>query len=264
MKTKIINIIILSILSFSCTSQDEMVKITVSVNNQISISEVPANIEELDYEVGQLNNMEKIEGIEKLTELKKLRLQFGGNFSDYSMLSNFKKLEILILVYCKLDNLDFIKYMPKLKMLVVKNCWLLKNDFDLSYNKELKYFNLSGMLYQPFKDNSEPARPVVLNISGIPSGLEYIDLTYNGYIILTDKFLNQLLTIPHVIMGKINFESYAKIVKKGDRFIEHYKSYLENKDFLISHPNFILNDSIDDLPEKYQYKLLFKNPEDLE
>jgi hypothetical protein len=220
------------------------------------------NITELVFRVGGFKHTQKVEGVEKLKQLKKLNIQMGGNYSDYSFLKNLEKLEILILGYCSIANLDFLRNMPNLEILVIKNCDLYKNEIDLRNNNKLKYL-LYGADYRINKNGIFIAMPFIPVIKNISVSLEYLEIGENSRIILSKEFLNKLVKIPHVILGYMGFDYYSKKLQRHDDTAEVYKSYIDNWEFIQSHPNFILKKPKEVLPEKYQEEtLIFRVLED--
>jgi hypothetical protein len=258
MKIKFILISIIIIVVLTCVQPNEKVTIRVITKNDVKKLELSTNTTQLVFRVGQFTEVQNLKGIEKLRDLKELNIQMGGNYSDYSFLCKLQKLESLIMIVCSIDNLDFINFMPNLKVLVLDSCRLYKNRLDLINNNKLKYcfYNID---YQADKNIGGPLMPFVPEINNIPKSLEYLRIDNSLLMIMSKEFLSKIVIVPNVILRNLNIDYYGKAYNRHDEFEEVYKSYLDNWDFIQSHSNFIIKKAEEVLPKEFTDESLFDN-----
>ena len=254
-------IVVLFLFFLSCNDNKE-ITIRVSIDNTIQETTVDKDITELVFRIGQFTTQNDIEGISKLKRLRKLNIQMGGNYSDYSFLTQLRELEILIMISCSIDNLNFLRNMDNLRILILSNSIIYKNEINLQNNKNLKYLDITGLYFynkDAFNSSITSMPPYVPNIINIPDSLEYLNIDRSLGIILSTELLTNLTKTPHVILGRMDIEYHKREIKKNNKFNEVHKSYTDNWDYIQSHPNFILKDPEEMLPIEYQAETLLQD-----
>lgn len=229
---KWIYLLITILLTFSCVTKD--VTIQAITDNKIYEKKVPKNIE--DFELFILfNKVEKITGLTKLKNLKKLYILGMDGITDYSFLTKFSKLEILMLETSHVESFDFLKKLPMLRVLYLDGVTLLNNKIDLVNNTQLEYLSLFNLHSSQLNSYFE------INLQNIPDNLRFIDISKNIFIKLSKKLFDKLENVPTIILLK--------------------QYYYENEKVLKDYKNIYFGDSKKILPEKYWSDTLLKDPE---
>jgi Leucine-rich repeat (LRR) protein len=125
-----------------------------------------ANIQELTF---FKSGMTRIDGLEKLKQLRSISFNLTAFITDYSFLKKAKTLEKLVITYGP-DTSDwtFIEELSNLKILFIEGYRQKNIALDLTNLTSLEYLPIFGSDLESFPD-----------IKNIPRSLKYLNLTSN-------------------------------------------------------------------------------------
>lgn len=228
MMNKIILILIIIITCFSCSH--ELVTIQVITRFNENKVEVPKKIEE--FEVLFLHQeVREINGITQLKNLKKISFIHIYGISDYQFIEKLKKLEILKLIGCNIDNFKFLHTLKDLRVLFLEGITINNVFIDFTKNNKLEYLELRN-IYLP--DNNKKFE---LKLKHLPKTLIYVRLVSNN-LFINEKLLESFKQVKYVFMLKN--ETNAELINK--------------------YPNITFESIENILPEQYKSAILFKKP----
>jgi hypothetical protein len=239
---RILIILLLTIGFMSCMADEKIIvtKKIVERNGTGFIEKTveetfPLSTEQLSLSIPVMGtSVVKIEGVEKLTNVKRLLL--GYDLQDFSFLEKLVNVEILILKYLdKPIDLDFIKKMPKLKIVYVEDIVMIKEELDFQNNQELEFISLSNIRS---KNRNGPFK---LTMNNMPKTIRYIDLHLAALIIKDEIFFNSLQNVFCVII-------HNDI---------HFPTFKVDEEYLKTHQNIKIGNPDKILPVKYQREQVY-------
>jgi len=147
----------------------------ICYGEKISLNKVTVNGEEkliVDSQTEELYFFKdytiKIYGLEKLASLKKLTFNKTAFIENFDFITVNQKIETLVISDCKIDDFNFLKKMPNLKILVFQTCSANYDKIDLINNEKLEYLSITNACLEKFPD-----------IENMPSNLQYLNLSFN-------------------------------------------------------------------------------------
>ncbi len=225
------------------------------IGERIEKENISINIEQIVFNYPLRTEIDRIEGIEELRNMK--RMFIGNGLYNISFLEKLKELEILIFDSPSVViDLEVIKNLPKLRILYINDIEIVKEELDFQSNKQIEFLYLANIVSSKRRGLFE------LSIKNTPDSMKYIDLSMSNSVIINKKLIDNFVNANCVILYKepyFNFLSQIKI----------------DSIYLKSHPNIKLyedkkkdvkdNSSQSEfsmwvakmLPEKYQRKHIY-------
>lgn len=230
MKTFNMIFIALIIIVSSCVADDTIIITKYFGNIRVEKEELPIDTEKLVLRTGQFESITKIEGVEKLKNLKYLYISHA--LDDFAFLEKLKNIEILAIEYNTPLDLSFLKEYKKLKILYLNMINLETTIIDFSNNNYLEFLYLGNLRSIEHKKFFE------LKLKNIPASLKCIDFSLSMYLIITEKLLDEIINVPLIL-------AINDLKRVGDRF-EVSEEYLQN------HPNIHTDNIIKIRPKELQ------------
>lgn len=167
-----------------------------------------------------LHSFLMVEGVEQLSVK---RLLLGNGLTDFSFIQNIPSIEVLILEYgLECSDLGFIKYLPNLKILFADMGIMSSTKLDLKENKKLEFIGLHGFNVNP------PDSYFELEIKNVPNSLNCIDVRYSLFVIINEKFLENLKNVEKIYILKTEeFDNIRVNIEK----LKKYKNVIIVNDF---------------------------------
>lgn len=201
--------------SFSCISE-EMVTITKHFGDiRTEQIELPVNTKALELYTDFFEAITKLEGLDKLKNLKFLFIQHS--VEDLSFLKKMVNLEVLVIIQPALDlvfDIDFISKLEKIKILYIETLTMKGDTINLINNKKLEYLFLGSIS----SDNKEGF--FELKLENIPDTLKCLDLSLAQEIIINEKFMKNLIDIPLILL--FYSKSAESIFELDNNFLERH------------------------------------------
>jgi hypothetical protein len=206
----------LIILLTSCVSEQN-IKITATINGKPYEQILQSNTDEL--KIGRFGFfIQDLKNIEKLKNLKVLYISLGGDPLDLSFLNSLNNIEYLFTGGCTNKDFNFVKKMPKLKVLYFSGFTITNSVLDLSNNSQLEYLNLNNMFSAKYPDALFD-----LDVINMPQTLKYVELTHNIHINVDLKFIDALSNAKTIVFDQDMYEAH--------------------KEYFTKHPNFVFEDA---------------------
>jgi hypothetical protein len=221
------------------------------VDEKIVKENLPINSEQLVLHFPLHVEVDRVEGIEKLKNIK--RLLIGNGLYNYFFLEKLEKLEVLIFENPSLTiDPEVFKKLPKLKIMYANDMEISKEELDFQSNKYLEYLYLGNIISKKRNGLFD------LSVKNIPESLKYIDLTSSDLVIIDNNFLDSLKSVDYVLLYKPPYfdlfgplrvdggylEKHQNIKlyegKKGDKAESEYSKWIAKI-----------------VPEKYQRKQVY-------
>jgi hypothetical protein len=141
------------------------------------------------------NPIVDIEGLEKLEQLKSVKIVVSPQIADFSFLSRCSSIEKVLITLSRVTSISFIYKLPELGVLALERSddWeselglpFINDEIDLSGNTKLEYIAFKYCELQVFP-----------HFTNVPATLKYLDLTGND-IKISKNDLHKLEELTHV------------------------------------------------------------------
>lgn len=216
------NCLIFLLVGTFCMYAQETVITYINTDGSETSEVVSQDISKLEIFGGYIY---EIRGLEKLTNLKTLNIEYGGFLEkDLSFLKDLKTVEVLILQTQDVYNTDFLSGWTNLKAVIFQGVSFYTDIINLTTNYNLEYFEMTNCHIDKL-----PQIYYNKDIQLAPINLSYNQLTKEGLKPALD-FLKKANSI--ILDGNpvVDVEGYYGLesIEKGsvdDTLLEKYKCF---------------------------------------